>query len=121
MKQYEFDEIDEKLESADLANIFNIYEDPKIGSNYFTYNINRTINITGADNMSPEYYEEYIAFEGETWTSIADKHYGTHRLWWIVCKMNGIIDPSNLPDHGTKLKILKEDYVRSLLENIKLN
>ena len=120
MKQCEIREIEEKLSATDLANIFNVYEDSKLGDKNYTYNVNRTMHVTGLQNPDNSLYEEYTAHKGDTWTGISYKYYGTTRLWWLICKMNDIFDPTELPDWGTKVKILKEDYVREILGLIKL-
>ena len=39
----------------------------------------------------------------------------------MLCKMNNIGDPTQLPQSGDKIKIIKETYIRDILNSIKLS
>lgn len=119
MKQHQITEIKETLETTNLANIFNVYDEPSLGSNFKTYNISRTLNFVGLDNIAETAYSIYEAKSNDTWALISHKMYGTTRLWWIICKLNNIKDPTQDPETGQQLKILRSDYVKKVLVNIK--
>jgi len=123
MKQNEYQNISENILHTDLANIFHVYDEPKLGSknSNLTYNINRTFSVIGIENISSELYTEYYTTASDTWTILAWKFYNDDRLWWIICKMNNIIDPTIQPEIGQKLYILNENYVRQILDQIKYN
>jgi hypothetical protein len=121
MKQYEYENLDEYLDSTDLANIFHVQEDNNIGRFMLTYNINRTLNVIGSDNPSTSIYDIHVGKEDDTWLAISYEYYNTTRLWWLVCKMNNITDPTTQPQRGDKIRVLKEDFISDLLNSIKLS
>jgi len=120
-KHFEYEELREKLASTDLANLFYIYDEPKLGSSYLTHNINRTVNFVGLDNHSKAQFATYRVRFGDTWTTIAHEYYGNTRLWWLVCKSNGIADPTVEPTVGENILLLRESFIPNLLEQLKLS
>lgn len=86
----------------DLANFFNIFQN-KDGNYYF--NLNRTVQFNGLNNIAPSLYISYTIKNGDSWTGISYKHYGTIEYWWLICKFNEIYDPSELPKPGIVIKI----------------
>ena len=110
-----------KLDYRSLANIFNVYNTKKIEGNTKIYNLNRTVNVLGLDNIAEGNYFEYVVETSDTWTLISYKNYGTIRLWWLVLKMNNIIDPTQDPEVGTVLRLLNENLVNTLLTAIREN
>jgi len=119
-KYYEFEELKNKLASTDLANLFYVYDEPKLGSSYLTNNINRSVNFVGLRNHSKAQFATYTVKHGDTWTTIAYEYYGDVRLWWLVCKSNGIADPTQEPTQGENILLLRENLVLNLLEQIRL-
>ena len=99
--------------------MFNVYSTPKIAGNTRIYNINRTASILGLDNIAEGNYFEYVVETNDTWPLISFKNYGTTRLWWLVLKMNEIVDPTQDPEIGSSLKLLNENLVNSLLDAIR--
>lgn len=108
-----------KLDYRSLANIFNIYNTKKLVGNTKIYNLNRTANIVGLDNIAEGNYFEYVIETGDTWPLISFKNYGTIKLWWLVLKMNGFVDPTVDPEIGTVLRLLDENLVNQLLTAIR--
>lgn len=101
-----------------LENLFNIYINDE---NEYYYNMLRTINIEGLDNLDMQYFDTYIFKEEDSWTNISFKFYGTTRLWWLICKVNNIFNPFVKPITGAKLIILKTEIVQStILNNLQL-
>jgi hypothetical protein len=39
-------------------------------------------------------------------------------LWWLICTYNQIQNPVTRPEPGTKLKILKSEYVSVVLSEL---
>lgn len=106
-----------QIDSTNMANIFNVYAD---GNNGMTYSINRTINFVGHENMAPGTYLTYRVNQNDTWHLIAYKAYGDIKLWWLVCKANGITNPLKMPIPGSEIKILKKDTgVPTILNSIR--
>ena len=119
MKQFEIEEISERLRSESLANLFNVYDESDLGDNFKTYSINRTVNFSGVNSPSPSLVDKYIIGLSDSWTSISYKFYGVEDLWWLVCKINGVIDPTTSPIEGEEINILKKQYVTSILSQVK--
>tara|TARA_B100001123_G_C14746227_1_gene802992 strand:+ start:76 stop:441 length:366 start_codon:yes stop_codon:yes gene_type:complete len=92
--------------------IFNVYKE----GNYYAYNILKTVNIPR--NLDDEifYYSRIIG--KTTWTQLSFDHYSTIRLWWLICVTNKIMNPVLLPKQGTVIRIIKQEYVNSILEQI---
>jgi hypothetical protein len=100
----------------DFAHLFNIYEN---GDGTRVFNINRTLYVTGGDDMLPSIYSEYEVQYGDTWTNISFLKYGTIELWWIICKFNDVVDPTSLPIEGTILKIPTREVINIIIDSIK--
>ena len=53
------------------------------------------------------------------YTLISYKLYNTIQLWWLICAVNGIVNPVVFPLANTELMVLKPQYVRGVLQAIK--
>jgi len=101
------------LNTLALENLFNVYND---GQNYF-YNLIGTVNIPV--DLDPTTYGYYTVTSDNTpWTLVSQKAYNTPSLWWLICCTNNIQNPVQFPKAGTQLKILKPNYVSSILQQI---
>ena len=116
MKQNEITTLP-RLSNENFANFFNVSQK---GNNYI-YNINKTIYFDNITSLSPNYYEKYTIQLNDQWTTISFKFYGTIELWWIICKINNIKDPSTELIPGTIINIPSQDAVLLVLNNIKVN
>jgi hypothetical protein len=112
MKQKDFKDLPD-LSIYRYENFFNIYTDDE--QNKF-YNLLRSINIFPANDTSVE--DEYLVSINDTWILISYKYYGTIFLWWLVCEYNRIQDPTKIPEPGTKIKLLKRNFVSSIISNL---
>lgn len=111
-----------KLNKYNLANLFNIYTDENYEDIYF-YNICRTINFEGlAENPEDDYvnniFDYYNVTEDDTWPLISFKQYQTIELWWLVCKANGVINPTETLEAGRVVRVFKKSYVANLLKRL---
>lgn len=102
----------QKIPPEALENIFNVYVD---GQNEYYYNILRTVNFEGLENLEATYFDIHVFNEEDSWTVLSFKYYGTTRLWWLICKVNNIFNPFENPEIGTKLIILKPELVHGLV------
>lgn len=112
MKQSEFTDLP-KLSFFRYENFFNIYkndDDTKF------YNLLNSVNILPAKDSSVE--EEYTVKMNDTWLLISYKYYGTIFLWWLVCLYNEIQNPVKNPEIGNKIKLLKKEYIGTVLETL---
>tara|TARA_R110002020_G_scaffold90534_9_gene220465 strand:+ start:710 stop:1090 length:381 start_codon:yes stop_codon:yes gene_type:complete len=115
------EDIQDQIPEEDFANLFNIYKDSSLDNNAYTYSINRTINFNDVPNPGDKVtgaFYEYTVSMGETWTLISFKNYGTIRLWWLVCKLNKIKDPTKGPVVGQKIVLIKKEQVFNVLDQI---
>lgn len=96
----------------DLSNIFNTYE-TKDGFQF--YDLSNSINIEG--DIDPSLYiNEYIYNIGD-WYTLAHKHYGNVKLWWVALIVNKIKNPFEIQS-GQRIKILKKEIVSEILSQI---
>ena len=113
MKQNDLTDVTYKLSPQHYENIFNVYEDSEIG--YF-YNLLRTVNFP--EELRPDVYDIYIVEPQDTWPSISWKAYKTIFLWWSICAVNNIMNPTQMPPAGTQIKVLTPLYLRNILSNL---
>lgn len=117
MKQFEISEL-EKLSALSFANIFHVNDEPKLGSTFKTYSINRTVNFNDLNNKSTTNNALFIPYKviaNDNWTIISYKFYQTIELWWLIAKVNNISNPTEDPVVGTTIKILSSDVVNQIL------
>lgn len=112
MKQADFQDLP-NLSVYRYENFFNIYEDSD--KNKF-YNLLRGINIFPANNTSLE--DNYSVELNDTWLLISYKYYGTIYLWWLVCEYNRVSNPTQFPEPGTQIKLLKKSFVWSIISSL---
>lgn len=113
-KQNDISDATYSLPPQAYENLFNVYED---NDGFYYYNLLRTINFP--IELDTSSYTEYEVVRNDTWQYIAWKAYRNVRLWWIIVSANQILDPTSRPEPGIKLKIIKPEVVRNLLNIIK--
>ena len=121
MKQFEIPEL-EKLSALSFANIFNVNDEPKLGSTFKTYSINRTVNFNDLNDKSTTNNALFIPYKviaNDNWTIISFKFYQSIELWWLIAKVNNITNPAEDPVVGTTIKILSSDVVNQILAIIR--
>jgi hypothetical protein len=102
------------LDQFRYENIFNVYQNT---TDQYFYNILRKVNFP--ENIDETVYSTYtVPNNNLPYTFISYKVYGTIYLWWLICSINRITNPVFYPAAGTQLKILKPEYVRSVLQSL---
>lgn len=101
------------LDNYNFANLFNVVN--KGEKSYF--NLSRTIFFNNED-ISPDAVTAYEIGEGETWTNISYRFYGTVKLWWLLCRFNNIKNPFNELTPGKIILIPKDELKDTILEVI---
>ncbi len=102
------------LNDYSFENIFNMYKDDGI---FYAYNIIKTVKIP--PDLHNDVFD-YIQITGDIpWTTISFNEYGTIRLWWLLCVANKILNPVKLPEPGTVIKVIRPQYVRYILDEMK--
>ena len=112
MKQNSFKDLP-KISSYRYENFFNIYTDE---DEFKFYNILKSINLFPSKNSNAE--EEYYTTFNDTWHLISYKYYKTMDLWWLVCAYNQIKNPVNMPKIGTKIRLLKPEFVSKIVQEL---
>jgi hypothetical protein len=83
---------------------------------YYFYNIIKKISLP--DNiMTSAYYEAHIT-AALPWTTLAHQIYGDQNLWWLICIINNIQNPTTNPVLGEKYKFINPKYVNTILSEI---
>ena len=112
-KRYNDIETFGKLSVDSYENIFNMYKED---SDYYAYNISKSVHIPV--NIDDDFVD-YIRVAGkQTWVNLSFEIYGSIKLWWLICVANGIRNPVLLPQPGTVLKIIKPEFVNTVLERM---
>ena len=101
------------LKKEDLANLFNVVNKD---NKYNAFLINKSVFFLNTnDNLAASQFDFYEVKAMDTWTTISFKFYNTVDLWWLICKVNEIVNPFEMPSPGTILKIMKSNAVYSSL------
>jgi hypothetical protein len=99
-----------RLKNYEYQKIFKVYTDT---NNRYFYNLLQTISIPS--NLPEGYYDEYSVVYGDTWPFISFKTYQNPGLWWVITEVNSITNPTIQPEPGTKIKILKNSFVSTIV------
>ena len=102
----------EDLSFLKLEKHFNVYE-TKDGQ-YFL-NLIKTFNVEPPEVFNAEVETYHTVTPTDNFYYISYLHYKTIDLWWFVCTYNKINNPTVRPEPGTKLRILKINYVAKVL------
>jgi len=115
MKQNDIDDINvRQLQAQNLENLFNVFTDED--NNYY-YNIMKSVHFP--DDLNPHIYIDYVTKQKDTWPLISWKHYRNVKLWWIICAINRIDNPVAIIKPGNVIKILRSEYVKSVLAELR--
>ena len=90
----------------------------KVGKNneFYFYNILKTVRFPENLNSDSFYYKRINS--RMPYTAISYQVYNTQDLWWFILLTNNITNPVQVLETGTKLKIIKKEFVNSIIENI---
>ena len=115
MKQFENNSLPE-ISPWNFANLFNVYQNK---DNVWTYSLNKNIYFSNTDNLQPSNYSIYTVEENDQWTILSNTFYGTIDLWWLICKVNNINDPTTNPIVGNKIIILEFEFAQTIADQLK--
>jgi len=109
-----------ELETYRYENIFKVYETKDLGisgdKNFLMYNIVKKIHIP--DNLDNSFFDFFTLNKNLPLTTISYQIYSTTYLWWLIMLVNKIINPyKNLPV-GQKIRYIKPEYVKIVLDTI---
>lgn len=107
------DTLNYEITPENFENILNVYKDK---DDFYFFNLLNTIHFPA--DLDVNTYDIYIAKPDDWYTIISYRFYKTIKLWWVICGMNNIIDPTYPPYVGRQLKILKPFYLHQVLSTI---
>tara|TARA_R100000951_G_scaffold50069_2_gene42302 strand:- start:585 stop:959 length:375 start_codon:yes stop_codon:yes gene_type:complete len=105
------------IDNERYESIFNVHQTGDNKDEYYFYNIlsKITIDTMGID---PDVFEYYTVQKELPWTSISYTLYKTQHLWWLILAVNKIVSPIVQPPPGTVLKVIKAEYIDTVLQEI---
>ena len=95
----------------DFENFFDISKDD---DGYYRYNLNSTLYL----GYSYSDLKEYVPSHDLHWPIISYNIYGTTRLAWLLCKLNGVKDPIYPVDAGTPVMYVPKELVNKVIQYI---
>ena len=95
-------------------NIFKLYTTEQ--SQYY-YNLIQSIYLP--DQIDEEYIYYQAISQKMPWTMVSFNAYKTIDLWWLICLVNKIYNPIKSPSQGTVIKLIKQEYVSTVLNEIR--
>ena len=101
------------LDNYNFANLFNVVN--KGEKSYF--NLCRSIYFD-IEDISPDLITVYEVAEGDTWTNISYRNFGTIKLWWLICKFNNIKNPFEEIVAGKIIKIPSKELMETIINVI---
>ena len=107
------------ISDESYENIFRIYqtEDPENQINFYYYNLLNSVYLPGS--IPPAYYYTITLKRATPWTVISYNEYKTINLWWLILLVNNIKNPVLFPEAGSVLKIIKQPFVKLILNDIR--
>jgi len=104
-----------KLNQYNFENIFKVYTDDESGSYY--YNVSNSLFFP-SDLSTDTYFLYRVPGKGMSWNYLSYIHYGTIKLWWLLCALNDVDNPMIFPDPGKEVKIIRPNVLREILRQI---
>jgi hypothetical protein len=99
-----------------LLKMFNILVDHDRSTRFM--NIFKSYKFNTKTINDPVFYNIYeVGFE-EWFDNIAVKFYSTPDLWWVIAAYNKYENPFEDLTPGTNIKILKKNYIYTLLRDL---
>lgn len=104
-----------RLTQYNFENLLKVYSDSDTGSYY--YNLSNSIFFP-SDLSQDVYFNYQVPGAGLSWMYLSYIHYGTIRLWWLLCALNDVDNPMIFPTPGTYVKVLLPSVLRDVLQQI---
>ena len=101
-----------ELSQYRFENIFRVFKDGK----YNFYNIMKTVSFP--EILSERYYFTYTVDRSLPYTALSYMMYNTIELWWLICAVNKIDDPTSFITPGTRIKIIKQSEISTIIDEI---
>lgn len=100
-------------------NIFNMYKDTnENGDMYYFYNIGKKVTLP--ENIDDSVFDYFSVPDTLPLTTISYQVYGSIHLWWLLLLCNNIQNSLKLITPGSVIKIIKKEYLASVLNSLKV-
>lgn len=107
----------ESIPSVSYENIFRMYAtENTVDNNFLYYNILNSVYFPA--NLPSSIFYTIEINKRLPWTAISYNEYRTTDLWWIIALANNIYNPIHYPAPGTKLKVIKPEYIKLIFDEI---
>lgn len=103
------------LEIYRYENIFKVYTTED--KNFYFYNIIKNIQVP--KDINSNIFYNTVLQENTPFPVLSYNIYGTTYLWWLICILNDVKNPFDVNNSGKTFKILKKEYVKPVLDQIK--
>jgi len=103
-----------QLKNTRYENIFKLYT---TGNKQYYYNLLQSIYLP--QDIDDNYILYQQINQKTPWTIISFNAYKTIDLWWLICLTNKIYNPIKFPEAGSVVKIIKPQYIATVLSEIK--
>ena len=112
LKRNEVDDLG-NIDLSFYETLFRVYKVDK----HYVYNLLRKVALPSG--VLDDRFFEYINVQTSSpWTLVSNKAYGTIKLWWLICIVNGVWNPVYNAQPGVPIRVLKSEYVRDILNTI---
>jgi uncharacterized membrane protein YciS (DUF1049 family) len=81
------------------------------------YNILSKVSIPS--DLDDSVFEYFIVQSEMPLTTLSNDIYKSQHLWWLIMAVNNIKNPVRLIAGGSKIKIIKPEYLENVLNSIK--
>ena len=105
-----------RLSSVSALKLYPIFLDSDRLTKFL--NIFRSYRLNEDVISDVVFYDTYEVANDEYWDGIAFNIYGIPQLWWIIALINNVVNPFEELEAGTTLKVLKENYIYTLINDI---
>ena len=111
-----------KQSKYDFGQLFNVYNHD---NTHNSFSINKTLNLSNIpiannDDAMPSPFFKYRVQQYDTWTNISYKMYGNIELWWLICKLNNVTNPVEMPYTNFKyLTMIEETYIDEIINSLR--
>lgn len=103
------------LEIYRYENIFKVYQTSENKAYY--YNIIKNISVP--KDINSQIFQVITLPPNMPFTTLSYNLYGTTYLWWLICILNDIQNPFDVANAGKSIKVLKREYLKTVLNTIK--
>lgn len=102
-----------RLTDERYENVFKVHQDE---DNRYYYNLLESVNFP--DNLPPGFFTRYVVEPGDTFPLISYKLYKTINVWWVICLVNKISNPTLPLTTGTVFKVPSLNTIREIIRQI---